>query len=138
MAKKTLDNTLCPCGSKQHYAQCCERVHEGVPAANAEALMRSRYSAFALGLDEYIQRSWHLSKRPSADFNSSDNDHMQQNSRPRWIGLQIKRHEQSDDDHATVEFIARYKANGRAFVLHEKSRFVREHGHWFYVDGDIV
>ena len=93
--------------------------------------MRSRYSAFARGLDEYIQRSWHVSTRPLVDSNSDK-------EKQQWIGLQIKRHQQSDADHAIVEFIARYKINGRAFVLQETSRFVRENGHWFYMDGDVA
>lgn len=92
--------------------------------------MRSRYSAFVLGLDEYIQRSWHPSQRPPLD-EASDKE------KPRWIGLQIKRHEQIDSDHAIVEFVARFKINGRALVLHEISHFVRENEHWFYVDGSV-
>jgi len=122
-----MSRTPCPCGGSD-YAGCCGRYHGGTPAPDAAALMRSRYSAFALGLDEYIQRSWHASKRPSlSDINGNEKSH--------WIGLQIQRHEQLDSDHATVEFVARYKINGRAFVLQETSRFVREDGHWFYVDG---
>ncbi len=92
--------------------------------------MRSRYTAFTLGLDDYIQRSWHASTRSPAS-EMSDRD------KPQWIGLQIRRHEQIDSDHAVVEFVARYKINGRAFVLHEVSRFVRENNHWLYVDGEI-
>lgn len=141
MIKVTLDSNSCPCGSKKSYAQCCELLHKGAPAATAEALMRSRYSAFALGLDEYIQRSWHISKRPPVDAfrdnEKHDDDASNENDRPRWIGLQIKRHQPIDNDHAIVEFVARYKINGRAFVLHEVSRFIRENGSWFYVDGEV-
>lgn len=93
--------------------------------------MRSRYSAFALRLDDYIQRSWHASTRPAPSETGVD-------EKQRWIGLQIKRHQPIDSEHALVEFSARYKINGRAFVLHEISRFVRESGHWFYVDGEIL
>jgi SEC-C motif-containing protein len=57
--------------------------------------------------------------------------------RTRWIGLKIKRHEAIDAEHALVEFIAKYKIAGRAYALHETSRFVRENGHWFYLDGKI-
>ena len=56
---------------------------------------------------------------------------------PKWIGLQIRVQETLDADHATVEFVARYRVGGRAQRLHETSRFVRENGLWFYVDGDI-
>lgn len=94
--------------------------------------MRSRYSAFALNLPEYIERSWHHSTRPAQTHaENSERVHT------RWIGLRIKRHEIIDAEHALVEFIARYKINGRAFALHETSRFVRENGDWFYVDGKI-
>lgn len=130
MPKHTSSVSSCPCGSKKLYAQCCELLHQGAPAPSAEALMRSRYSAFALGLDEYIQRSWHASKRPLANT-------LDASEKTQWIGLQIKRHQSLDDDHASVEFSARYKINGRAFVLRETSRFVRENGHWFYVDGEV-
>jgi SEC-C motif domain protein len=95
--------------------------------------MRSRYSAFALNLPDYIQRSWHSSTRPAR--NSSANSAAEQN---HWLGLQIKRHESIDANHARVEFRARYKIAGRAHVLHEISRFVREGEHWFYVDGEIM
>lgn len=129
MTKLTPGSNPCPCGSKKSYAQCCELLHKGGFAPTAEALMRSRYTAFALGLDEYIQRSWHASTRPSESIGEDE--------KPRWIGLQIKRHESLDDDRAMVEFNARYKINGRAFVLHEISRFVRENGQWFYLDGEV-
>ncbi|HET8710691.1 MAG TPA: YchJ family metal-binding protein [Spongiibacteraceae bacterium] len=129
--KSKPQNRRCPCGSKKPYSQCCEPLHHGAPASDAEALMRSRYAAFALGLDDYIRRSWHSSTRPHA----SETSHR---DRPQWIGLQIRRYEQIDCDHAVVEFVARYKINGRAFVLHEVSRFVCENNHWLYVDGDIM
>jgi SEC-C motif-containing protein len=58
-------------------------------------------------------------------------------SQTKWIGLEVKRHEQQDADHAIVEFVAKYKVNGRAHRLHEVSRFIREAGQWFYVDGDL-
>lgn len=130
MADSETGSSNCPCGSKNGYRQCCEPLHNGAAARDAEALMRSRYSAFALGLDDYIQRSWHISTRPAPSGVTLD-------PQQRWIGLQIKRHQPIDSEHALVEFIARYKINGRAFVLHETSRFVREGEHWFYVDGDI-
>lgn len=123
----------CPCGSNKTYRQCCEPLHNGAPAHGAEALMRSRYSAFALNLPDYIQRSWHASTRPAE--NRIANSGAEQT---RWLGLQIKRHERIDDNHALVEFAARYKIAGRAFVLHEISRFVCEHGAWFYIDGTIM
>jgi len=125
----TSNTTLCPCSSQESYANCCEPLHKGKAAPTAEALMRSRYSAYVLGLSDYLQTSWHSSKRPSRVRLF---DH-------KWTRLKIIYTEagQSNDDKGIVEFIAKYKQNGKAFSLHERSRFVKENGHWFYVDGDI-
>lgn len=120
----------CPCGSGQPYPQCCALLHQGQPAATAEALMRSRYSAFVMADADYLLLSWHSSSRPARAELEFD-------PRCRWLGLTIKGHQQQDDDHATVEFVARYQLNGRAFRLHETSNFVREQGQWRYVDGLI-
>jgi SEC-C motif domain protein len=120
----------CPCGSNKEYAQCCEVLHKGEPAANAEALMRSRYSAFYLDLLDYIERTWHASTRPKKiDVQEKESE------KPRWIGLQVKRHQIVDDDRGIVEFVARYELNGRTYAIHEIGRFVRENGNWFYLDG---
>lgn len=91
--------------------------------------MRSRYSAFVLALHDYLLATWHASTRP-ADLGADEPG-------LKWLGLEVKRHQQQDDDHATVEFVARSKLGGRAHRLHETSRFVREQGCWYYVDGDI-
>jgi SEC-C motif domain protein len=91
--------------------------------------MRSRYSAFVLGLRDYLLATWHISTRP-ADL-EPDPPGM------KWLGLDVKRAIQQDADHATVEFVARSKLAGRAHRLHELSRFVREQGRWYYVDGDV-
>jgi SEC-C motif-containing protein len=116
---------LCYCGSGRTYTQCCAPLHLGQPAGNAEALMRSRYSAYVLGLDDYLLQSWHVSTRPPV---------LDLSEPTKWLGLHVLRHEPRDDTQALVEFVARYKVNGRAFRLHEVSRFVFEQGRWFYVD----
>ncbi len=122
----------CPCGSGRAYAACCGRWHAGehhLQAPDAEALMRSRYSAYVLGLGDYLHDTWHASTRPGepTDFDPA----------LRWLGLDVRRHLQVDAGHALVEFVARSKRAGRAMRLHETSRFVREAGRWFYVDGDL-
>ena len=121
----------CPCGSDKAAIHCCQPYLEGTThALSAEALMRSRYVAYGLGLEPYLLATWHSSTRPaSLDFDKE--------APLNWICLTIKRHEQQGEDKAIVEFIARYKIGGRAHRLHETSRFVREGGFWFYVDGDI-
>jgi SEC-C motif-containing protein len=122
--------SLCPCGSSKDYAGCCGLLHDGALAATAEALMRSRYSAYVLGLEPYLLATWHASTRPPA-LNLADE------SGTKWLGLEVRRHQQADDGHAVVEFVARYRVAGRGHRLHEVSRFVREDSRWFYVDGDI-
>jgi SEC-C motif domain protein len=121
----------CPCGTAQPYTACCGRWHSGplhLQAPNAEVLMRSRYSAYVLGLHSYVQDTWHTSTRPT-DLQPFD-------PAVQWLGLQVRRHVVLGATHATVEFVARNKLAGRATRLHETSRFVREGGRWFYVDGD--
>ena len=119
----------CPCGSAG-YASCCEPCHAGLNAPDALVLMRSRYSAYVLKREDYLLATWHHSTRPANLDLAGDTS--------RWLGLEIKRHTTQSEDHATVEFVARYKIAGRAHRLHELSRFVREDGRWFYVDGDFL
>ncbi len=121
----------CPCGKPSDYAACCGRYIDGdAPAPDAEALMRSRYTAFTLGREAYLLATWHPDFRPAALDLAAD-------SQTRWLGLQVRRHEQADETHAVVEFVARYKIGGRAHRLHETSRFLRLDGRWLYADGDI-
>ena len=122
--------STCCCGSAQPYAACCGRLHCGAEnAATAEALMRSRYSAYVLGLEPYLLASWHPSTRPeSLDLAGA--------AGTKWLGLEIRRQQQADDAHASVEFVARYRVGGRGHRLHEVSHFIREDGRWYYVAGE--
>jgi SEC-C motif-containing protein len=123
----------CPCGRPAAYADCCGRWHAGpqhLRAPDAEALMRSRYSAFVRQLAGYLQDTWHPSTRPAEPPGFEPG--------LRWLGLDVKHHQRIDDDHAVVEFVARSKLGGRAHRLHETSRFVRENGRWFYAGGDVA
>ena len=108
---------------------CCGRYHAGALPDTAEQLMRSRYSAYALGLMAYVHATWLPATRPSSDD-------LQHDAATRWLGLEIRRHVPLQDT-ATVEFVARYKVSGRARRLHEVSRFVREGDRWWYVDGSF-
>ena len=120
----------CHCGNAQPYWRCCQPFHDGLPAPDAEALMRSRYSAYVLGLEPYLLATWHAGTRPAALGLAA------QRPAPRWLGLEVRRHQRIDDDHAVVEFVARSRiGGGPAQRLHETSRFVREDGRWYYVDG---
>ncbi|MDK9703460.1 MAG: YchJ family metal-binding protein [Sulfuritalea sp.] len=119
----------CPCGRPPAYAACCGRWHAGSPAPDAESLMRSRYSAYVLGLGDYLLATWHASTRPVAlDLAAGPG--------AKWLGLEIKSRTEAGDA-ATVEFVARCRVGGRAQRMHEISRFVREDGRWYYVDGEI-
>lgn len=118
----------CPCGASD-YAACCSRYHCGAPAPDAATLMRSRYSAYALKLVTYLLATWHPDTRPAALDLAADNT--------KWLGLEVMKHIPESADRSTVEFVARYKIDGRAYRLHEVSRFVREEGRWFYVDGQF-
>lgn len=127
-----MSTTPCPCGSGAAYAACCSRFHTGeshLLAPDAERLMRSRYSAYVLGLADYLLATWHPSTRPAGL--EPDPPGL------KWLGLEVRHHERQDDEHATVSFVARSKLGGRAHRLQETSRFVREGGRWFYVDGDV-
>jgi SEC-C motif-containing protein len=105
-------------------------VEGGARAGTAEVLMRSRYTAFVLGREDYLLSSWHPSTRPATlDLDTEP--------APKWIGLQVRDHVQLAPDRAEVEFVARYRVGGRAHRLHERSRFVREDDRWYYVDGTI-
>jgi SEC-C motif domain protein len=118
----------CPCGRARPYADCCGRWHAD-PAAtpDAEALMRSRYSAFVLGLAVHLRATWAPETCPPVI--EPDPPGL------RWLGLEVRRHRLIDADHAEVEFVARSKLGGRAHRLHETSRFERRDGRWLYVDG---
>ena len=118
----------CPCGAAD-YAACCGHYHDGAPAPDAAALMRSRYSAYVLKLEAYLLATWHPGTRPAALDLAADN--------AKWLGLEVKKHTQESPDRATVEFVARYKIGGQAHRLHEVSNFVREEGRWVYVGGEV-
>ncbi|UUZ62350.1 hypothetical protein LP417_19645 [Polaromonas sp. P1-6] len=130
---------VCPCGrlgasrKPLAFAQCCGRYLDDFaasPAPDAEALMRSRYSAFVRERADYLLATWHASQRPpSIDFDPG----------VKWLGLEVRQHRELDVTHAEVEFVARQKSPGSPAVrLHERSRFVREDGRWYYVDGDML
>ena len=123
----------CPCGSTKAFAQCCEpRLNQTSPATTAEQLMRSRYTAYVMNNEDYLLATWHESTRPT---------YLDLNAEPvKWLGLKIvsSRAGQQDDPQGEVEFIARYKINGKAHRLHEISRFRKESGKWFYVDGEML
>lgn len=135
--------STCPCGGPS-LATCCGPYLNGkaVPPT-AEALMRSRYTAYTQRNETYLRATWHPNTLPEGPI-------IEPNEQLQWIGLEVKsalrlRQRKAElpesPDADTVEFVARYKINGRAHRLHEVSRFVREDAggvaRWFYVDGSF-
>ena len=120
--------SFCPCESGKKYNVCCQPAHNGIPTLTAEALMRSRYTAYVLGLEDYLLKTWASETRPAA-LNLSDD------TATKWLGLQVKRVENTSETTAIVEFVARYKIGGKAEKLHEISQFVRIEGCWYYLAG---
>lgn len=125
----------CPCGRTDargrvpDLSACCGRYLAGEPAPDAEALMRSRYTAYVLHDAAYLLSTWHPRTRPGRlDFDPQ----------LKWLGLAVRGHVQADADHAEVHFVARHRHQGRGGRLQERSRFVREDGRWLYVDGDVA
>lgn len=121
-----MDNPACPCGLGDDYDSCCGRLHQGAPARTAEQLMRSRFSAFAVGDTGYLLRTWHPSGRPRS---------LALDPAQEWTRLAVLETRKGGlfDTDGTVRFRAMYTANGQRGVLAETSRFVREDGNWLYL-----
>ncbi|MBA4502402.1 YchJ family protein [Marinobacterium marinum] len=129
-------NTHCPCGTGKPFQACCEPALSGcAPATTAEALMRSRYTAFALGAIDYLITTTAARKRSPDDAILLT----EQTQVTTWTGLEILATEAGTTDDATgvVEFKARFDSPEGSAILHERSRFEREQGRWVYTDGDV-
>jgi SEC-C motif-containing protein len=119
------DAAPCPCGLGQPYGECCAPAHRGHAPATAEALMRSRFSAFVLDDAGYALRTWHPDTRPAGVDPDPD---------LRWTHLDILDTSGGGlfDAEGVVEFRAHYRDSGRPGDMHERSRFVRYDGAWVY------
>jgi SEC-C motif-containing protein len=114
----------CPCGSTS-YDGCCGRLHRGeAQAGSPEELMRSRFSAYAVGDRDYVWRTWHPRTRPAE---------VTLDRRTHWTTLEVI--EAVDD---LVEFRAHFSGPGGTGVLHERSSFAHRAGRWFYLTGEAV
>lgn len=123
----------CPCGSQQPYQHCCQPAISGRhPARTAAALMRSRFSAFALAEADYLIATTH------PDYRQALNPASMIDPRIRWLRLQIIATRQgTDNDHeGQVRFIATYIEGEQFCTLEENSNFDRIDSHWYYTDGD--
>jgi len=119
----------CPCGTGRGIDVCCGRFLDGGEHPDTpEALMRSRYTAHVLRRALYLFGTWHPRTRPAT---------IPIDEATEWLGLTVLGAALDDEDHGTVEFIARHRTDGRTHALHERSRFVKRHATWVYVDGDV-
>jgi SEC-C motif domain protein len=128
----------CPCGSERKYDDCCGKLIAGAPAATAEALMRSRYTAYVRGEVDYI-----IGSHDPATATDVDRDATAKWSRETtWLGLTIVATERGGeaDDEGMVEFIARHREGGSDQDLshHERAKFRRIDGRWVFVSGAQV
>jgi SEC-C motif-containing protein len=126
--------TDCPCGSGRSFADCCDPYLSGAaPAPTAEALMRSRYCAFATGRIDYLQAT--LTPETQGDFDRAHTETWSQGS--EWTGLDIRSTEDGGPDDASgwVEFVARFRMDGQPHTHHESAYFVKEDGVWYYKSG---
>lgn len=126
-----MPTTPCPCLTGRPYGECCGRFHRGdALAPTAELLMRSRFSAYALGDVAYVRRTWHATTRPAA---------LELDDALRWYRLDVLGTTGGGlfDVDGTVEFRAFYRAPSGPGVLHEASRFVRTDGEWVYLDAIV-
>lgn len=132
------DDTRCPCLSGETYGSCCGPLHRGAPAPSATRLMRSRYSAFVVGDADYLLSTWSPATRPAS---------LELDPEIRWLRLDIDSVSRGGpfDAEGVVEFTAFYRrrADSRqqsaprseTGIQHERSRFTKLEGRWFYLDG---
>ncbi|MEJ8318580.1 YchJ family protein [Pseudomonas oryzihabitans] len=125
----------CPCGSDRPLGDCCGVFHAGTPAPDAERLMRSRYSAYVLGLIDYL-----VATTVPAQQGQLDREALTAWSLgSRWQGLQVLEHrpEPGDPDHARVSFVARWEDGRGAHRHEERSGFVQREGRWYFLDPTV-
>ncbi|HUH59361.1 MAG TPA: YchJ family metal-binding protein [Candidimonas sp.] len=128
---------VCPCGGmpdSARYADCCQPYIDGLASApSAEHLMRSRYTAYALGRADYVLSTWAPQTRPtSLSIDPPGTPHA-----VRWLGLAVHSHTRLTPTQAQVLFTARYRESGKGYRLKEHSRFVLIDDKWYYLDGDV-
>ena len=126
----------CPCGSGATYGECCGPIHDGTAKAKtAEALMRARYSAYAVKNIPFLKDS--AGPEVQAEFDAKACEEWAKAS--TWQGLDIIGTDRGgeNDEEGYVEFVAHYAANGQTVAHHEHSYFKRLDGEWKFIDGEI-
>ncbi|WP_445940880.1 YchJ family protein [Pseudomonas sp.] len=130
-----MSSTTCPCGSGQLLTLCCGLYHAGTPAPSAEALMRSRYSAYALGLIDYLARSTLPAQQAGLDHDAI----RAWSLGSTWLGLEVEQTQliEGEPQHAYVTFTAHWRDAGGAHSHRERSAFVRNNGQWYFIDPTV-
>ncbi|MCS2167826.1 YchJ family protein [Scandinavium manionii] len=126
-------HSLCPCGSALEYSLCCQRYLSGSELAlTPSQLMRSRYSAFVMKDADYLVKTWHPSCEPDA-FRA---DLEKSFAGTEWLGLTLFAADNGKHaDEGFVSFVARFREDSKTSALIERSRFLKENGQWYYIDG---
>ncbi len=124
--------SLCPCGSRQSYTDCCESIHQDPTLATVpEQLMRARYSAHVKKLVDFVVETYH----PSCEAESQRTE-IAESIDSEWCKLEVLSSESgANDNEGFVTFKAYFKQDGEEFCLQERSRFVKEGRQWYYIDG---
>lgn len=124
---------LCPCGSGLQYSLCCQPYLRGERhALTPSVLMRSRYSAYVIQDADYLVATWH----PAVRHDTLKSDISAGFAQTQWLGLTVyEEAEGKDDNEGFVSFVARFADQGHESAIIERSRFLKESGRWYYIDG---
>lgn len=127
-------NEACPCRSGKRYADCCMVFHQYLKhAPDAEALMRSRFSAYAKGQYDYVFNTYGLAQKARL----SEREIAEAAHNTQWLSLAVLQHTAQIQE-AQVEFKAFYRVGKQFFVMHERSNFENSDGRWFYTTGTML
>ncbi len=129
--KKLSPNTPCPCHSGKKYKKCCQKYHKGALPPTAQLLMRSRYSAYACGNADYIMDTTHpLNSDYTEDRKTWREEILSFSAHTQFLGLRITESTEEEE-----ESFVTFEADLSSGLLKERSRFLKENGRWYYVDG---
>ncbi|WP_243545289.1 YchJ family protein [Pseudodesulfovibrio tunisiensis] len=135
--EETIMSEMCPCGSGKSLAECCgPYLNQEAQAPTAEALMRARYSAYVTRQLDYLRHSL----APELQESHDEDAVREWADSAKWLGLQILDTigGSAAEDQGVVEFAASYEQDGAAMIHRERSRFRRDEGIWYYVDGEAI
>ena len=130
-----MSTAICPCGSGNLLNACCGHYHEGHPAPDAQALMRSRYSAYVLGHIDYLLATTLMAQQPGLDRDAIE----QWSAQSTWLGLEVESAQVigGQPEHAFVTFVARWHDSSGEHSHRERSAFVQNDGRWYFIDPTV-